>query len=39
VFDSSGKLLKDARTVKVGDEISARVAHGQIHAAVTKKNM
>jgi exodeoxyribonuclease VII large subunit len=37
VFDSDGKLLKDADAVKIGDEISARVAHGQIHAAVTKK--
>jgi exodeoxyribonuclease VII large subunit len=38
VFDSNGELLKDAHSVKVGDEISARVAHGQIHATVTKKN-
>jgi exodeoxyribonuclease VII large subunit len=37
VFDSEGKLLKDAHRVKVGDEISARLAHGEIHAAVTKK--
>ena len=37
VFDSEGKLLKDARGVNVGEEISARLAHGQIHAAVTKK--
>ena len=37
VFDSSGKLLKDADGVKIGDEISARLARGQIHAAVTKK--
>jgi len=37
VFDSTGKLLKDADAVKIGDEISARIAHGQIHAAVTKK--
>jgi len=37
VFDSEGKLLKDARKVKPGDEISARLAHGEIHAAVTKK--
>jgi exodeoxyribonuclease VII large subunit len=37
VFDSDGRLLKDADAVKIGDEISARVAHGQIHAAVTKK--
>src|SRR5208337_2068627 len=28
VFDSEGKLLKDARQVKLGDEISARLAHG-----------
>ena len=37
VFDSEGKLLKDVRAINVGDEISARLAHGQIHAAVTKK--
>jgi exodeoxyribonuclease VII large subunit len=37
VFDSEGKLLKDVRGVKMGDEISARLAHGQIHAAVTKR--
>ena len=37
VFDSEGKLLKDARHVKIGEEISARLAHGEIHAAVTKK--
>jgi exodeoxyribonuclease VII large subunit len=38
VFDSQGKLLKDVRGVKVGEEISARLAHGEIHAAVTKKH-
>ena len=37
VFDSEGKLLKNAATVKIGDEISARLSRGQIHAAVTKK--
>jgi exodeoxyribonuclease VII large subunit len=37
IFDSSGKLLKDADAVKIGDEISARLAHGQIDAAVTKR--
>jgi exodeoxyribonuclease VII large subunit len=37
VFDANGKLLKDADGVKIGDEISARLAHGQIEAAVTKK--
>jgi exodeoxyribonuclease VII large subunit len=37
VFDSEGKLLKDARAVKTGDEISARLAHGEIHASVTRK--
>lgn len=37
IFDSNGKLLKDADAVKIGDEISARLAHGQIHAGVTKK--
>lgn len=37
VFDSNGQLLKDARTVNPGDEIKARLAHGEIQAAVTKK--
>ena len=37
VFDSNGNLLKNADAVKIGDEISGRVAHGQIHAVVTKK--
>ena len=37
VFDSSGKLLKDANAVKIGEAISARLSHGQIEAAVTKK--
>ena len=39
VFDSNGKLLKDADGVKIGDKISARLAHGQIQAAVTKKEV
>lgn len=39
VFDSNGKLLKNADAVKTGDEISARLAHGQIEAAVTKKQI
>ena len=37
VFDANGNLLKDAEAVNIGDEISARLAHGQIQAAVTKK--
>ena len=37
VFDSEGKLLKDVRGLKIGDGISARVAHGEFQAAVTKK--
>jgi exodeoxyribonuclease VII large subunit len=37
IFDAEGKLLKDSRTVKVGDQISARLARGQIQASVTKK--
>lgn len=39
VFDAQGKLLKDARAVNVGDQISARLAHGQLHAEVTKKDL
>lgn len=37
VFDSGGKLVKDANGVKLGDEISARLAHGEIRAVVAKK--
>ncbi len=38
VFDSQGKLLKDVRSVNLGDSISARLAHGQLEAQVTKKH-
>ena len=37
VFDSEGNLLKDTSRVQVGDQISTRLAHGELHAAVTKK--
>jgi len=37
IFDSEGKLLKDANQVQVGDAVSARLARGQIEASVTKK--
>jgi exodeoxyribonuclease VII large subunit len=37
VFDSEGSLLKDAHRVQVGDRISARLAHGEVQAAVTRK--
>ncbi len=37
VFDSKGKLLKDVRGVELGDEVSARLAHGELRAAVTRK--
>lgn len=36
VFDSRGKLVKDASSMKVGDEIKARVARGEIVAGVKK---
>ncbi len=39
VFDSEGKLLKDPSAVKIGDEISVRLARGEIHAAVTKRKV
>jgi exodeoxyribonuclease VII large subunit len=35
VFDGSGKLVKDAGLVQAGEEISARVARGEIRARVT----
>jgi exodeoxyribonuclease VII large subunit len=37
VFDSHGKLLKDVAAVKTGDDISARLARGEIRARVTDK--
>ena len=36
VFDGAGELVKDAAQVKVGEEISARVARGEIRAVVKK---
>ncbi|MCU1304797.1 MAG: Exodeoxyribonuclease large subunit [Candidatus Sulfotelmatobacter sp.] len=36
VFDGAGNLVKDAAQVKVGDEISARVARGEIKATVRR---
>lgn len=37
IFDAQGKLVKDVRDVQVGDQLSARLARGEIEAAVTKK--
>jgi len=37
VFDASGKLLKDAASVKPGDEITARLAKGTVTATVKNK--
>jgi exodeoxyribonuclease VII large subunit len=34
VFDESGRLLKNADRVKPGDEITARLARGEIGATV-----
>ncbi len=36
VFDSAGKLIKDADAVKAGDDIRARLARGAIQAVVRK---
>ena len=38
VFDGAGRLVKDAAQVKAGEEISARVARGEIRATVKEKN-
>jgi exodeoxyribonuclease VII large subunit len=38
IFDASGKLVKDAAQVEPGDEISARLARGQITATVKSKS-
>jgi exodeoxyribonuclease VII large subunit len=37
VFDASGKLVKDTERVNVGDEITARLARGEIGATVKTK--
>jgi len=36
VTDSSGKVIRDAREVAVGDEVAARLAHGQLGLTVAK---
>jgi exodeoxyribonuclease VII large subunit len=36
VYDASGKLLKDSAAVKPGEDISARLAKGEIRATVKK---
>jgi exodeoxyribonuclease VII large subunit len=38
VFDSAGKLVKNSAQVEVGEEISARLAHGSLSAKVQKKS-
>ena len=35
LFDASGELVKDASRLNAGEEISARLARGRIHARVT----
>src|SRR5947209_1782048 len=38
VFDASGKLVKDGAKVQIGEDISARLAKGEIPATVKKKS-
>ncbi len=38
IFDSSGELVKNSGQVALGDEISARLAHGTFTARVEKKS-
>ncbi len=38
VFDANGNLLKDTKALHPGDEVSARLAHGQFRASVTRKD-
>ncbi len=38
VFDAAGELVKDAERVKVGEDITARVARGEIGATVKRKS-
>src|ERR1019366_1131318 len=35
VFDAKGELVKDAGRLKAGDELSARLARGEVRARVT----
>jgi exodeoxyribonuclease VII large subunit len=37
VFDSAGKLLKDARQAEPGSDITAQLAHGKIAATVKRR--
>jgi exodeoxyribonuclease VII large subunit len=37
IFDSAGKLVKDASAVEVGDEISANLSRGAIGAVIREK--
>jgi exodeoxyribonuclease VII large subunit len=39
VFDGTGHLVKSAEQVKVGEEISARVARGEIRATVRESGV
>jgi exodeoxyribonuclease VII large subunit len=36
VFDADGQVLRDPSALKIGDQVSARLANGQIHARVTE---
>ncbi len=36
VFDANGQLVKDAEQLAVGDDVSARLARGQVGARVTR---
>jgi exodeoxyribonuclease VII large subunit len=36
VFDSSGKLIKSAEQIKLGDEITAKLSRGSLRANVTR---
>jgi len=38
VFDSAGRLVKDSSQLNVGDQISAKLARGQVTARVEKKD-
>ncbi|HYL16070.1 MAG TPA: exodeoxyribonuclease VII large subunit [Terriglobales bacterium] len=38
VFDASGRLLKDAQKIKPGDDISVRLARGEMTATVKKRS-
>jgi exodeoxyribonuclease VII large subunit len=38
IFDAEGKLVKDSAQVRIGQEITARLAHGELSATVKRRS-